>query len=146
MARSLNKVSLLGNVGSEPEVRTTKNGAKVATLSFATAREWKDASGVKQEKTEWHKLVVWGTAKSAGLAGVVESYVSKGDKLYVEGRIEYRQYEKDGQTKYTTEINVTDLLLLGGKRDGAEEKSAKRESFSDFPESLQEDGDEELPF
>jgi len=120
MSRSLNKVTLIGHVGSTPEVRTTANGARVITLSLATGREWKDASGAKQEKTEWHKLVVWGTAKGPGLAGVVESYVTKGDKIYVEGRIEYRQYEdKEKQTKYTTEINVTDLLLLGGRAQAA---------------------------
>jgi single-strand DNA-binding protein len=114
MARSLNTATLIGHVGQDPDVRTTGNGAKVVNLSLATSRQWTDAKGAKQEKTEWHRLIVWGTAKSAGLAGVVEQYVKKGDKLYVEGRIEYRQYEKDGATRYVTEINVTDLILLGG--------------------------------
>lgn len=118
--RSVNSVTLLGNVGNDPEVRATKNGAKVAQFSLATTRQWKDASGAKQEKTEWHKLIVWGTAKSDGLAGVVEQYVKKGAKLYATGRVEYRSYEKDGDTKWTTEINVTDLVLLGDAKPKAD--------------------------
>jgi single-strand DNA-binding protein len=110
---SLNKACILGNVGKAPEVRTTPGGSKVATLSVATSRKWVDGKGEKQEKTEWHRLVVWNRGKS-GLADVVERYVGKGAKLYIEGAIEYRQYEKDGQTRYITEINVSELVLLGG--------------------------------
>lgn len=112
--RSVNVVTLLGNVGNDPEIRTAGNGAKMASFSLATGREWKNANGEKQEKTEWHKCVVWGTAKSDGLAGVVERYVGKGVQVYVTGRIEYRQWEKDGVTRYGTDIIVTDLVLLGG--------------------------------
>lgn len=132
--RSVNVVHLLGNVGNDPEVRTTSNGAKVATFSLATGRQWKDASGEKQEKTEWHKCVVWGNAKSDGLAGVVEKYVGKGVQVYVTGRIEYRQWEKDGVTKYGTDIIVTDLVLLGG---GNKAKASEPEP---------EPQDEEWPF
>jgi single-strand DNA-binding protein len=115
MSRSINQAIIIGNVGSDPEVRTTTSGTKVATFSLATSRTWKDGSGKPQEKTEWHKCVVWGSNKGDGLAGVVERFVSKGDKLYVNGRIEYRQYEnKDKQTVHVTEINVTEVLLLGG--------------------------------
>jgi single-strand DNA-binding protein len=110
---SLNKACILGNVGKAPEVRTTPGGSKVATLSVATSRKWVDGKGEKQEKTEWHRLVVWNRGKS-GLADVVERYVGKGAKIYIEGAIEYRQYEKDGQTRYITEINVSELVLLGG--------------------------------
>lgn len=141
--RSVNKVTLLGNVGNDPESRTTPNGAKVVSLSLATSRQWKNAAGEPQEKTEWHKLIVWGTAKSDGLAGVVERYVRKGAKLYVEGRIDYRQYEdKDKQTRYVTEINVTDVVLLGGDKK-AEEKADKPEPREDFEEF---DDDTSLPF
>jgi single-strand DNA-binding protein len=118
MSRSLNKVTLIGNLGSDPEIRSTPGGGRVAQFSLATSRTWNDQNGGKQEKTEWHRCVVW-NSKGSQLADIVEKYVKKGEKLYVEGRIEYRQWQdKDGQTKYSTEINVRELLLLGGKRDG----------------------------
>src|SRR5690349_11929788 len=118
MSRSLNKVTLIGNLGNDPEVRSTTGGNRVATFSLATSRSWNDASGAKQEKTEWHRCVVWNT-KSSQLADIVEKYVKKGDKLYVEGRIEYRQWQdKDGQTRYSTEINVRELIMLGGGSGG----------------------------
>src|SRR5215208_3672357 len=120
MSRSLNKVTLIGNLGNDPEVRSTTGGNRVATFSLATSRSWNDASGAKQEKTEWHRCVVWNT-KASQLADIVERYVKKGDKIYVEGRIEYRQWQdKDGQTRYSTEINGRELLPPGGRRDGHE--------------------------
>src|SRR5690349_7402634 len=112
---------LIGNLGNDPEVRSTSGGNRVATFSLATSRTWNDQSGVRQEKTEWHRCVVWNT-KASQLADIVERYVKKGDKIYVEGRIEYRQWQdKDGQTRYSTEINVRELLLLGGPRERGEE-------------------------
>src|ERR1051325_11496726 len=118
VSRSLNKVILIGNLGNDPEVRSTTGGNRVATFSLATSRTWNDASGAKQEKTEWHRCVVWNT-KGSQLADLVEKYVKKGDKLYVEGRIEYRQWQdKDGQTRYSTEINVRELIMIGGKGGG----------------------------
>lgn len=173
MARSLNKVTLIGNVGSEPEVRTVQGGSKVAQFSLATSRNWNDPSGAKQEKTEWHRCVVWNT-KFGTLADVAEKYVRKGEKLYVEGEIEYRQWQdKDGQTRYTTEIKVRELILLGGRSGGAggggsddDEGGPPRRSappqrsnkpatganaggnsdnFDDFPGALQ-DEDDDLPF
>jgi len=116
---SLNRVILIGNVGKEPEVRATANGGKVAQVSLATSRQW-TANGEKQEKTEWHKLVVWNRGKST-LADIVERYVKKGDKLCIEGSIEYREYEKDGQKRWTTEINVSALTMLGGKPAASDE-------------------------
>jgi single-strand DNA-binding protein len=118
VSRSLNKASLIGNVGQEPELRTTANGVRVANFSLATTRTWNGPSGDRQEKTEWHKCVAWNSQRGTGggLVEVIEKYVRKGEKLYVEGRIEYRQYQdKEGQTRYVTEINVRDLLLLGGR-------------------------------
>ncbi len=157
MSRSLNKVTLIGNLGADPEIRTTPNGSKVAQFSIATSRSWSSASGEKQEKTEWHKCVAWNAAgRGTGLADVIEKYVKKGDKLFVEGRIEYRQYEdKDKQTKYITEINVREILLLGGRGAGEGAESARPakagagakggdSGFSDFPEAM--DGDDDLPF
>lgn len=135
MSRSLNKVMLIGHLGSDPEVRTTTNGTKVATLSIATARQWTSTNGEKQEKTEWHRCVAW-DGKKGGLASVCEQYVKKGDRIYVEGQIEYREYEKDGVKKYTTEINVRELVMLGGK------PSAKPESGGNADDGY----DEELGF
>lgn len=168
MSRSLNKVTLIGNLGNDPEVRSTSGGNRVATFSLATSRSWNDAAGAKQEKTEWHRCVVWNT-KSSQLADIVERYVKKGDKIYVEGRIEYRQWQdKEGQTRYSTEINVRELIMLGaprggggGSSDGDGESAPQRSSraaatqkaktaaggddFEDFPGAL-EDEDDDLPF
>ena len=115
MSRSLNKVMLIGNLGSDPEVRSTTGGNRVATFSLATSRQWNSQNGEKQEKTEWHRCVVWNT-KGSGLADVVEKYCKKGDKIYVDGRIEYRQWQdKENQTRYSTEIKAFELILLGGR-------------------------------
>ena len=164
MSRSLNKVTLIGNLGNDPEIRTTTGGNKVANFSLATTRTWNSASGEKQEKTEWHKCIAWNTGgKGTGLADVIERYVKKGDKLYVEGRIEYRQYEdKEKQTRYVTEINVREILLLGGKGGGGgggggegydaaprgrPAAGAKKGGgdFEEFPGALEEE-DDDLPF
>ncbi|WP_337170391.1 single-stranded DNA-binding protein [Gemmatimonas aurantiaca] len=166
MSRSLNKAILIGNVGGDPEVRTVGTGGRVAQFSLATSRNWTDQSGNKQEKTEWHRCVVWNNSRGSGLADVVEKYVKKGEKVYVEGEIEYRQWQdKDGQTRYTTEIRVRELMLLGGRSGGGGddfESSAPRrtaaparpkaaaanagtDDFSDFPGALQ-DEDDDLPF
>ncbi|MGI9076196.1 MAG: single-stranded DNA-binding protein [Gemmatimonadaceae bacterium] len=118
MSRSLNKVTLIGNLGADPEVRSTTGGNRVATFSIATSRSWSGAGGEKQEKTEWHRCVVW-NSKISTLADIVERYLKKGDKVYVEGRIEYRQWQdKENQTRYTTEINVRELIMLSGKSGG----------------------------
>jgi single-strand DNA-binding protein len=163
VSRSLNKVTLIGNLGNDPEVRSTTGGNRVATFSLATSRTWNDASGAKQEKTEWHRCVVWNT-KGSQLADIVEKYVKKGDKLYVEGRIEYRQWQdKDGQTRYSTEINVRELIMIGGGKGGGGDYSgdsaprraaapapkakagAGGDDFEDFPGALN-DEDDDLPF
>ena len=108
MSRGVNKVFLLGNVGQDPDVRSTQSGTRVAKLSLATNRTWKDSSGQQQEKTEWHRLTVFGK-----LADVVEQYVKKGDRLYVEGRIEYTETEgNDGTRRYWTAIIVHELTML----------------------------------
>jgi single-strand DNA-binding protein len=157
MSRSLNKVQLIGNLGADPEIRTTANGSKVAQFSLATSRQWNTAAGDKQEKTEWHKCVAWNSgSKGSGLADIIERYVKKGDKLFVEGRIEYRQYEdRDKKMMYVTEINVQEILLLGTRNDPAAvaartaaparaTSSTRDEGFSDFPEAME--GDDDLPF
>jgi len=114
VARSLNKAMLIGNVGQDPEIRTIPSGARVAQFSVATNRRWNDKNGQQQEKTEWHRIVAW-----EKLVEVIERFVKKGDRIYVEGEIEYRQYQdKDGVTKYTTEIRAREVVLLGGRSDG----------------------------
>ena len=162
MSRSLNKVTLIGNLGNDPEIRTTSGGNKVAQFSLATSRQWNSASGEKQEKTEWHKCVAWNVGtRGTGLADIIERYVKKGDKLYVEGRVEYRQYQdKENQTRYVTEVNVREILLLGGGRGGgggySDSGSAPRSrsedkgkggggDFEEFPNAL-EPADDDLPF
>src|SRR5712671_3200369 len=92
VSRSLNKVMLIGNLGKDPEIRTTSNGSRVASFSIATSRTWHDTAGAKQEKTEWHRCGV-GSTKVGNLVDVVEKYVKNGDRRYVEGRIEDGQYQ-----------------------------------------------------
>ena len=113
MSRSLNKVMLIGNVGNDPDVRTTSSGTQVAKVSLATNRKWKDGSGQQREKTEWHRLTFFGR-----LVDVVDQWVKKGDRLYVEGRIEYSESETDGQKKYWTDVIVTEMVMLGSTGGG----------------------------
>ena len=161
MSRSLNKVILIGNLGADPEVRTTNNGSKVATVSLATGRQWTGQGGDKQEKTEWHRVVMWNNKTGNGLADVAEKYMKKGDRIYVEGRIEYRTWEdKEKPTRYTTEIIARDVMLLsprGGGGEGGDFSRApakatakggaegKPESLDSFPEALDAE-DDDLPF
>ena len=161
MSKSLNKAILIGNLGADPEVRATSNGNRVATLSLATSRVWKGADGQRQEKTQWHRVVCWNNARGQQLADVAERYCKKGERVYRTWQ------DKAGQTRYSTEINCRELILLGsrgggdddgggswsGSRASAPAKSSagtsgggkKDESFDDFPDAL--DGeDDDLPF
>lgn len=114
MSRSLNKVMLIGNVGAEPEIKTTGGGTKFAKVSLATNRTFSDRTGQQQEKTEWHRLTFWDK-----LADLVDQYVKKGDRLYIEGRIEYSQTEDDkGNQRYWTDIVVREMVMLGGSGPG----------------------------
>ena len=171
MSRSLNKVMLIGNLGADPEVRSTNNGSRVATLSLATSRQWTGQGGEKQEKTEWHRVICWNN-KGAQLADLAEQYMKKGNRIYVEGRIEYRTWEdREKQTRYVTEIIAREVILLssrggaegagGGGGGGGEAgefarakaaakvapdgSSGKPESLEAFPEALDEE-DDDLPF
>ncbi len=156
MARSLNKVMLIGNVGSEPEVRTTPSGMKVAKASLATNRKFNDRSGQQQEKTEWHRLTFFDR-----LSDLVEQYVHKGDRLYVEGRIEYSQTEDDkGNVRYWTDIVVQDMVMLGGQQGGGggfdqdmparpprrQSAPAPSRPAPPPPSSAFQDEDDDLPF
>ena len=128
ISRSLNKIMLIGNVGNDPDVRTTSSGTPMANMSLATTRKWKDGSGEQKEKTEWHRLTVWGK-----LVDVVERYVKKGDRLYIEGRIEYSESESDGQKKYWTNVNVFEMVMLGGTPGGGGGSSERDLSSSPEP-------------
>jgi single-strand DNA-binding protein len=107
---SVNKVILVGNLGRDAELRYTPGGAAVATLNMATTENWTDKSGQKQEKTEWHRVVFWGK-----VAESLTEYLTKGKQIYIEGRLETRQWnDKDGNKRYTTEIKGDKIVLLGG--------------------------------
>ncbi len=110
---SVNKVILVGNLGRDPEVRYMPNGEAVCNFSIATTENWKDKSGVKQEKTEWHNIVMY-----RRLAEIAGEYLKKGRPVYVEGRLQTRKWEKDGVTRYSTEIIGDQMQMLGSKGDG----------------------------
>ena len=112
----VNKVILVGNLGSDPEVRSTTGGQRVANFRMATSRQWTGQDGQRQEKTEWHSVVAWGK-----LADIVERYLTKGKQVYVEGRLETRSWQdKENQTRYKTEIVCEQMQMLGraGERGG----------------------------
>ena len=112
---SVNKVILLGNLGRDPETRYTTGGDAVTNLNIATSEQWKDKSGEKQERTEWHRVVLFG--RQAEVAG---EYLKEGRSVYIEGRLQTRKYtDKDGVEKYSTEIVADRMQLIGGARDGA---------------------------
>lgn len=127
MSKSVNKVILVGNVGSAPEMRTTQTGTVVAKLSLATNRTWKDAAGTPQERTEWHHLTFFGN-----LAGVVEEWINTGDRLYVEGRIEYSEVEGDDGTKrYFTDVVVNEMVMLGSSNGTSADPAAVTSESAD---------------
>lgn len=113
MARSINKVTLLGNLGKDPDNRFTPSGKQVASFSIATSSSWKDTSGELKTETEWHNCEVWGR-----LAEIAGQYLVKGSKVYVEGRLKTDKYEKDGIMRYSTKINVSEIVMLDGKGGG----------------------------
>jgi len=125
MARGINKVTLIGNVGGDPETRYLPNGNAVTNITMATSDSWKDKqTGQLQERTEWHRVVLFG--KVAEIAG---EYLRKGSQCYIEGRLQTREWEKDGVKRYTTEIVVDmggTLQLLGGKPDGQQAQQPRQ--------------------
>lgn len=149
MARSLNKVMLIGNVGSDPEIRMTPSGAKVGKFSLATNRTYQDRTGQQQERTDWHRLTFFGR-----LTDIVEQWVKKGDRLYVEGRIEYSQTQDDqGGTRYWTDIVVNEMVMLGSGTGGPGEGGGRSGSSFGGPDSSGgadnssiSEPDDDLPF
>lgn len=139
----LNKAILIGNVGADPDIRTMNNGGKVVNISLATSESWKDKNtGEKKEKTEWHKLSIF----NEGLVGIVENYVKKGDKIYVEGQIETRKWQDtDGNDRYSTEVVLKSyngvLKMLGSKKDS----SSQHKNNSQTGHNPQSDDEDEIP-
>lgn len=132
MSGSVNKVILLGRLGADPEIRYTQTGTPVATLSLATNKTWKGKDGQKQEKTEWHRVILW--SKLAELSG---QYLSKGREVYIEGELQTRSWEKDGQKKYTTEVVGTTLQFIGsGKGAGTGAGTGTGTGTDDMPPDL----------
>lgn len=114
MSKGVNRVILIGNLGNDPEVRYMPNGNAVANVTLATSEEWKDKNtGEKQEKTEWHRVIFFNR-----LAEIVEQYVKKGSKLYIEGKLQTRSWEQDGVKKYTTEIVANEMQMLDTRQQG----------------------------
>lgn len=133
----INKVILVGRLGKDPEVRSLDSGAKVANFSLATNEYYKDQSGERKERTEWHNIVCW-----RGLADVAERFLTKGKLIYAEGKIQTRSWDdKDGNTRYTTEVVVDTLQMLDRGNDGGNSTVEKTAANSNFAE-----GDDDLPF
>lgn len=135
----LNRATILGRLGSDPDVKTLQGGNTVATLSIATSEKWKDKnSGQDQERTEWHRVVVWGKG-----AEIIQKYVKKGQQLYIEGKLQTRKWDKDGVTMYTTEIVATNFVLIGGGGSGSGRPPGPTENDYNGPSF---DSSEEIPF
>jgi len=138
MAQGLNKAILIGNLGTDPEVRYTQGNQAVCNFRLATNESWTDKAGTKQDRTEWHTVVAWGrTAETVG------KYLRKGGQVYVEGRIQTRQWEKDGQKRTATEIVASRVLFLGGERQGGE---PSRSEPSEPSEPAYQGSDMDMPF
>jgi len=137
----INKVILVGRLGNDPEVRYTSDGTAVANFNIATSDEWKDKdSGEKKERTEWHRIVAW-----RKLGEICGEYLAKGRQVYVEGKLQTRSWEKDGVTRYTTEVIASDIQFLGGRNAGnAVKSSGASENRSGPP--IPDNQNDDIPF
>ena len=145
MARGVNKVILVGNLGQKPEMRYTQTNTAVATLSIATSESWKDKeSGEQREKTEWHRVVFFGK-----LAEIAEQYLDKGSQLYVEGKLQTRKWQdKEGNDKYTTEILGNEMNMLGGRQSSGDGGAYDQSQLMQKPAepSASNISEEDIPF
>jgi single-strand DNA-binding protein len=150
MAGSVNKVILIGNLGKDPEIRRLENGATVASFSLATSETYiEKATGERRENTDWHNIVAW-----RGLAEVIEKYLRKGTKIYVEGKLKTRSWQdKEGNTRYTTEVLAEEMTILSrpdGERNSQEQKEVYSQQGTPTPPSnmpdITQDSDDDLPF
>lgn len=155
--RGINKVILVGNLGNDPEVRYTPSGTAVANVSVATGESWKDKNtGERQERTEWHRVVFF-----SRLAEIVDQYLKKGAKVYVEGRLQTRSWEQDGVKRYTTEIVANDMQMLDSRGDAAgaggsfeqrqpapasSNQQPKAAAAQEAPSSFDNFDDDDIPF
>jgi len=144
----LNKVILIGNLGADPEVRFTQDGTCVANLRIATTERFKDRNGERQERTEWHRVVLWGR-----LGEIAQQYLNKGRQVYIEGKIETRKWsDNEGNDRYTTEIRANEMKMLGGRGgEGAGDSSpppqaAKKDPFQEQPAFEDVPVDDDIPF
>jgi len=141
---TVNKVILVGNLGSDPEVKTIPSGVQVANFSLATSESWNSQEGEKQERTEWHRLVLW-----RRLAEVAAQYLTKGSKIYVEGKLQTRSWDdQSGQKRYTTEVVVDNLEMLGGDPTLRGREAERQDRNAPAPASAGNDPDHDdgLPF
>ncbi len=144
---SVNKVIILGRLGQDPELKYTPSGAAVCNFSLATTENWQDKSGQKQEKTEWHRIVVWGK-----LAELCNQYLSKGRQAFVEGRLQTRSWEaQDGNKRYMTEINANNIQFIGGQAQASNSKPAEQQSQGPMDEDYNVSADanftaDDIPF
>lgn len=140
---SVNKVILIGNLGKDPEIKYMPNGDAVANITLATTETWKDKSGEKQEKTEWHRITFY-----RKLAEIVGEYLKKGRPVYIEGRLETRKWtDKAGVERYTTDIIASDMKMLGGKPQGDDEgRSGYSGSRKPAQNTTSFDDDDDIPF
>lgn len=144
----VNKVILVGNLGKDPEVRHLENGAAVANFSIATTESYKDKNGNRQDQTEWHNIVLW-----RGLAQIAEKYLRKGSQIYVEGKLRTRNWQdKDGNTRYTTEIVGDNMTMLGGRNNSTNNEAPapgihnEPAASNNGSANIESEGDDDLPF
>ena len=140
----INKVILVGNLGKDPEIRYTPSGMAVANFSIATTDKWKDKqSGEMKERTEWHRIVAWGR-----LGEICGEYLSKGRQVYIEGRLQTNQWEKDGVTRYTTEVVAAEMKMLGSKTQGDGYQPSKQSQAPEYagPPLPGTQDDDDIPF
>lgn len=142
MSEGLNKVMLLGNLGADPELRVLPGGQAVLKLRLATNESYLDKNQVRQERTEWHRVTVWGRRAEA-----LAKILNKGDSMFVEGRISTSSYEKNGEKRYSTEVVATNVVLSGGgKRGSGEDRPAAAQAPSGADDYPAPAGDDGLPF
>jgi len=145
MANGLNKVILIGNLGRDPEVRYTPGGLAVANFSMATSETWTNKEGEKETRTEWHRIVAWGK-----LGEICGEYLSKGKQVYIEGRIQTREWEdKEGNKRYTTEIIALQMLMLGSRESADEHRPSPSSDMEtpNLPEPpISKTKDDDIPF
>ncbi len=140
MANGVNKVILIGNLGADPEMKNFDSGTVMARINIATTEVYRDRDGNKQERTEWHRVILW-----QKLAEIAEKYLKKGDQVYIEGSLRTRSYEQDGQTKYITEIRGDNMTMLGSPSSGQAKQKSSGQSEMAGSKVQEPDSEGEVP-